>query len=90
MLQVSIKGARALIKVYTDLQAAVEDIQSWFSVGLEPVIGLVSHLCIMPVSGQGSHSWRLMASGPNLAAFSRGERVRSCVPVQSLQHCTGY
>ena len=40
-MQVSLKGARALIKVFTDLQVSVEDIQSWFSVGLEPVIGLV-------------------------------------------------
>ena len=41
-MQVSLKGARALIKVFTDLQASVEDVQSWFSVGLEPIIGLVS------------------------------------------------
>ncbi len=39
--QVSLKGARALIKVFTDLQASLEDVQSWFSVGLEPIIGLV-------------------------------------------------
>ena len=42
--QVSLKGARALIKVFTDLQASVEDVQSWFSVGLEPIIGLVRAL----------------------------------------------
>ena len=42
--QVSLKGARALIKVFTDMQASVEDIQSWFSVGLEPIIGLVRAL----------------------------------------------
>lgn len=40
--QVSLKGARALVKVFTDLQASLEDVQSWFSVGLEPIIGLVS------------------------------------------------
>lgn len=44
MMQVALKGARALIKVFTDLHASVEDIQSWFSVGLEPVIGLVRGL----------------------------------------------
>ena len=44
-MQVSLKGARALIKVFTDLQASVEDVQSWFSVGLEPVIGLVRTCC---------------------------------------------
>ena len=43
-VQVSLKGARALIKVFTDLQASVEDVQSWFSVGLEPIIGLVRTL----------------------------------------------
>ncbi len=42
VMQVSLKGARALIKVFTDLEASVEDVQSWFSVGLEPIIGLVS------------------------------------------------
>ena len=57
----SIKGARALIKVYTDLQAAVEDVQSWFSVGLEPVIGLVSLSCFIGVSRRYSHSWHIMA-----------------------------
>jgi len=41
LMQVSLKGARALVKVFTDLQASAEDIQSWFSVGLEPTIGLV-------------------------------------------------
>ena len=30
-----------MVKVYTDLQVAVEDVQSWYSVGLEPIIGLV-------------------------------------------------
>ena len=44
VMQVALKGARALIKVFTDLHASVEDIQSWFSVGLEPVIGLVRGL----------------------------------------------
>ena len=39
--QVAIKGSRAMVKVYTDLQVAVEDVQSWYSVGLEPIIGLV-------------------------------------------------
>ena len=48
----SIKGARALVKVYTDLQAAVEDVQSWFSVGLEPVIGLVRLLCLWQSQGK--------------------------------------
>ena len=57
----SIKGARALVKVYTDLQAAVEDVQSWFSVGLEPVIGLVSLPCFVGISRRDSRSWRLMA-----------------------------
>ena len=87
MLQVSIKGARALIKVYTDLQAAVEDLQSWFSVGLEPVIGLVSLLCIVMVSGRDSHSWRLMTSNRDFPILSRAVRVCSRTAVQSLQQC---
>lgn len=40
-VQVAIKGSRAMVKVYTDLQASVADVQSWYSVGLEPIIGLV-------------------------------------------------
>ena len=39
--QVAQKGARALVKFYTDLQASVADVRSWYGVGLEPIIALV-------------------------------------------------
>lgn len=41
-MQVAIKGSRAMVKVYTDLQVSVQDVQSWYSVGLEPVVALLS------------------------------------------------
>lgn len=49
--QVAIKGSRAMVKVYTDLQASVEDVQSWYGVGLEPAIGLVNPLSTEPFDG---------------------------------------
>jgi len=42
LAQVAIKGSRAMVKVYTDLQVSLEDVQSWYGVGLEPTIGLVN------------------------------------------------
>ena len=39
--QVAQKGARAMVKVFTDLQASAGDVRSWYGVGLEPTIGLV-------------------------------------------------
>jgi hypothetical protein len=39
--QVALKGARPMVKVYTDLQASTADVRSWYGVGLEPTIGLV-------------------------------------------------
>lgn len=38
---VALKGARALIKVYTDLKAAVDEPRVCYSMGLEPTIALV-------------------------------------------------
>ena len=83
----SIKGARALIKVYTDLQAAVEDVQSWFSIGLEPVIGLVSLLCFLEVPGQDSIAGVSWHESMLSQLLSRAIEMRSHVAMQSLQRC---
>lgn len=41
-IPVSLKGSRALVKVYTDLDIEADDPKVWYNVGLEPIIGLVS------------------------------------------------
>lgn len=39
---VTVKGSRALMKVYTDIRALVDDPRVCYSMGLEPTIALVS------------------------------------------------
>ena len=43
--QVTRKGARPMVKLYTDLHASAADVRSWYGVGLEPTIGLVGFPC---------------------------------------------
>lgn len=42
MIPIAPKGSRALIKVYTDLRATVDDPRVCYGIGLEPIIALVS------------------------------------------------
>ena len=41
---VTVKGSRALVKVYTDVQLAVQQAAACYGMGLEPVIAMVCTL----------------------------------------------
>ena len=44
---VTIKGSRALLKVYTDLKVDAEEPKVWYNIGLEPTIALVGSYLLM-------------------------------------------
>ena len=41
-IPVTVKGSRALLKLYTDIEVEAVDPKVWYNIGLEPVIALVS------------------------------------------------
>lgn len=40
-IPVTVKGSRALLKVYSDLKVHAEEPKVWYNIGLEPTIALV-------------------------------------------------
>lgn len=40
---VTLKGSRALLKVYTDVRVEADEPKVWYNMGLEPTIALVDH-----------------------------------------------
>ena len=42
---VTVKGSRALVKVYTDVQLTVQQAAACYGMGLEPVIAMVCTFC---------------------------------------------
>ena len=48
-IPVTIKGSRALLKVYTDVKVEADEPKVWYNMGLEPTVALVillSHVCL--------------------------------------------
>ena len=43
-IPVTVKGSRALLKVYTNVKVEADDPRVWYNMGLEPTIPLVSSL----------------------------------------------
>lgn len=93
-LQVTLKGSRSEVKVYTDLAVGVRGVSGAFGIGLQPTLGLVRD-CLSETIRQAILQHRLLRVRYmcGLATVhSVGCEVRSdtlSMSSKALHHCTG-